>query len=488
MKNKIVKTFLSLLLIGGLSSCGDSFLKTDYNAGIDLDTGLATADNIKTALNGTYYNLYYYGFGGNYAVSIGDIASDLAYFNGSTGHFNDIYSYSVSPESTYLDYIWSYGYKISDNASRIIKASKAIRESLNSTDQASLDLYTAEAYGLRAIANLYMVNIFALPYKVDNGADNSDAPGIVVLDEPIQAFAKVERSTIAQTYTSIVNDLQEAIKLFNTLKNDRGFEYVNKAAVHGFLARTYLYMQEYDKAEAEAQATIDLFGGHIITNASEYKAQFTSLADGTETIFNIHTDGSNNLSANSPGTLWTKYGYMPNSTYGALLATNDIRNFFMDRNSTSSTEQSMGAKYLGVGDNPAVASQRLLGLPEMYLIVSESALKKSNTDLTTAKDALLKVAQRNPSITSTSDLPSDKAGLISFVEDERSRELIQEGHRFQDCRRWGKKISVYDLGDGLGFKYTNFEISKFCFPIPSSEINSGFGVLQTENWSSHLPK
>ncbi|MEO5180403.1 RagB/SusD family nutrient uptake outer membrane protein, partial [Bacteroides ovatus] len=57
-----------------------------------------------------------------------------------------------------------------------------------------------------------------------------------------------------------------------------------------------------------------------------------------------------------------------------------------------------------------------------------------------------------------------------------------EGHRFFDARRLGKIISVADGS------YTNFNIAKFVYPIPSFEVNSGFGVIQTEGWSNNLPR
>ena len=35
---------------------------------------------------------------------------------------------------------------------------------------------------------------------------------------------------------------------------------------------------------------------------------------------------------------------------------------------------------------------------------------------------------------------------------------------------------------------SNFDISKFVYPVPASEVNAGFGVLQTTGWDANLPK
>ena len=77
---------------------------------------------------------------------------------------------------------------------------------------------------------------------------------------------------------------------------------------------------------------------------------------------------------------------------------------------------------------------------------------------------------------------------MSFIKDERARELFQEGMRLYDLRRWNERGSVYaNSAPAIKFTYTNYEISNLVFPIPSAEINAGFGVTQN-NWTNTLPK
>ena len=89
-------------------------------------------------------------------------------------------------------------------------------------------------------------------------------------------------------------------------------------------------------------------------------------------------------------------------------------------------------------------------------------------------------AKRNPDL-DDSEIAEDQT-IIDVIDKERKLELVQEGHRFFGARRLGKIISV---ADGA---YTNFNIAKFVYPIPSFEVNSGFGVIQTEGWSDNLPR
>lgn len=486
MRKYIYIIFLAIVVLFTHTGC-DDFFGTKNREGVEVDGGLSTTTNVRTALNGAYYNLYYYKFCGNYAVSIGDIASDLTYFTFQGGHFTSIYSYNITDEDSYMLDIWEYGYKVADNATRIIEAYDNIYAEQTPTDQVDLDVMVAEAYGLRALAYLYMSNVFCLPYKVEEGGvNNGEELGLVILEKPVGVNDKVSRSTIAKTYEAMLSDLDKSLTYFTKVNKDRGFEYINPSAVHALKARIYLYMEDYTNAITEANTALAAQKGKIITDADAYKAMYTSLAtaDG-ETILNIHVDAANNLSANSPGTLWTKYYHMPSVKYGEYLDPLDIRQVLMERDDKN---LSTGGKFKGVTDNPAVSSQRLVGMPEMYLIIAEASLKKSAINISDAQKALLEVAKRNPDIKTVSDLPSTKNDLIKFVEDERVRELIQEGHRFQDCRRWGKKISVYLSNEATGtYKFNNFDVSKFCYPIPYAETSTGAGVEQNPNWSTTLP-
>ncbi|MDD2492108.1 MAG: RagB/SusD family nutrient uptake outer membrane protein, partial [Bacteroidales bacterium] len=75
--------------------------------------------------------------------------------------------------------------------------------------------------------------------------------------------------------------------------------------------------------------------------------------------------------------------------------------------------------------------------------------------------------------------PDNQDDLLTFIEDERVREFFQEGHRMYDLRRTGKAA---DIGGNSQFIFANF-----VYPIPVSEINAGFGVVQNPDWHLNLP-
>lgn len=475
------------MLTLGATSCGDKFLETNIYNGIDLDTGLNSVNNIGSALNGVYYRFYYYGFAGSYALNVADIASDLAYWNGEKGHFQNINQFTYQPTDSYLTAIWNYGYKVVDNSSRVIKACDELTPDVSASEQAELTLYKAEAKALRAYATLVMTNVFGHQIKV-NGQDYSNELGVVVVDEPVQAYAEVARNTVGECYAAIVKDLKDAIAGFEAVGDREDLFVIGEAATWGLLARTYLYMENYSEAINAAQKAISISGITTLTyDAKAYKALFNGGASNTESMFALAITASQNWSANSAGTLWSTYGISPSPYCVSLYGEDDIRTAIMAFEEEGAVPYYAGGKFSAYATgNPANATNYLINAPEMFLIQAEAYFKQS--DETSAKNALLVVAKRNTAITSTSDLPSG-AAFMDFLQNERARELVQEGHRLWDLRRWNKSVSLaaYD-SPNIKFRYTNKQLGDFLFPIPEGEINTGFGVVQTPNWQAVRPQ
>lgn len=491
MKNYILKGALAAMLCMGMTGCGDSFLDTDYYRGIDVDGGLNSAQNVNIALTGTYNALYDRYFAGNYATMIGDIPTDLSYWNGLTGHWDDIYRYSVVTTNLYLDYIWEYGYKVADYSSRIIKAGNEIYADQTPGDQELLDVCMAEAYGLRAYAYLTLTNVFGHQVKVD-GRDYSSQVGVVISEEPIAALTQVTRSSVGECYNMIVNDLKKSLDHFNKAGGDRGDKcYMTVAAVEGLLARVSLYLENWQDAKTYATQAIADGGVSTLTyDASAYHNLYNGGGSNIESYFYLDINSNQNWSANSCGTLWTTYNFSPSPKLQAMYGEQDVRTSIMgmDASSAPGVPVYAGGKFSHYSSgNAAYATNYLVNAPEMFLILAEANLKLN--DLDAAKDALLVVAKRNLAITTVADLPADAAGLFAFLKDERARELFQEGLRLWDLRRWGDPAQVEaNSAPNIAYTYNNYNISNLVYPIPESEINANWGVTQTEGWADSMPK
>ncbi len=487
---RILKPIVFIFSSAVLSSCGNGFLNTEYYEGIDVSYGLTNVDNVKIALNGTYEQLMSYYFAGAYSVLIGDIPTDIPYWNAEYGHFDTVYKYIYTDTDKYITGIWNYGCKIIDNSARIIHDAKSFYDSCTDSEKAELDLYLAEAYALRGYARLVLVNVYGHQAKVA-GQDYTSLPGIVIEDEPIEAYAEVSRATVGESYEALLSDFENALDHFEAAGGDRGNKfYIGKAATLGLLARANLYLENWNEAASYARRALEEAGiSSLAYDEDSYKALYYDESSNSESFFRLAVSATDNNGDFACGTYWSTYGFSPSVKAQELYNTTDCRTSIFTWNSESTPMKPKfgGGKYAHFSSgNPAYGTCCLVNAPEQFLIIAEADYE--NGDLDAAKDSLLVVAKRDAAITSVSDLPSSSDDFLAFLKDERARELFQEGHRLFDLRRYGEKAEVYAYGapDKL-YTYTDYDISDLIFPIPADEVNAGFGVDQNEGWSASMP-
>ena len=483
MKNKI-KYWIGLPVLL-LCSC-NNFLDLDTFQNIPAEDAYNTVEDVQNGLNGMYYALGYYYFYGRNVVALGDMAADNAVASSSTGHFLSINRYNFSDTDENLDYIWQGGYQVIDRATRTIRGAKSLltisREMhLTEKEAASLQSYISQCYALRALAEHVLVNVFALPYRA--GEANSQL-GIVLMDnDPIEPFTQVERSSVAQTYEQILRDIEEAGRWYTYVDNyNQNNEddlilldqfYMNRAAIYALEARVNLFMQNYERAIVAADSAVILRDASPVSNET-YLKMWSSTAISDEDILTISKSENDNLSANSLNNLYGSYRASLTDTVVKLFAATDIRLRLID------TRTLHPRKFDGIPTSQAVNNVPVFRVSEMMLIQAEAYARLGN--VSRSQEALLYTAKRNTAIETVGDLPSTAEGLLAFIVNERRREFFEEAFRWFDARRTGELISVSNGN------YTDFDVAAFVYPIPSSEINSGFGVTQNPGWENTLPK
>lgn len=470
---KIYKSLLCILAISVfITSCS---LDTDNYQDIPTENAYNSLQDVQNGMNGAYWALGTYRFYGKNVVAIGDMGADIALGSTSSGHYANFSRYVLNENTAELAQVWEYGYKVIDGCVRTINgANKVLTENKNLTDEdiAKINLYTSQCYSLKALASFTLVNIFGLPYN--QGIDNLGIP--LLTDKPLNAFENIERATVGATYTLILSDIANAKEYMEKalengdVKNPSAF-YLNEAAIYALEARVLLHMNDLPDAKIAAQRALSKIGGKDVSNEG-YVTMWSSIAISDEDIFTICKTADDNLSANALNTL---YG-----SYKGALVTNFVANFFdSDKDiRLNLINGSHPEKFDGIPTAQAVSNIPVFRKSEMYLIIAEAEAEAEN--ITLAQEALFYTAKRNIEITDPTDLPATKEDLLTFIERERVREFFQEGHRFYEARRTESKITV------AGNK-PNFDISKFVYPVPSTEINAGFGVVQNPNWADALP-
>ena len=475
----IYKLLLSSILTLSITACD---FDTENYQQIPTENAYQSVQDIQNGMNGAYYALGSYRFLGNYAIAYGDISADISRGNASTGHFYYQTNWIIDDTDEEMEDIWNYGFKIIDRCTRTIKGGKEILAKaeelfLSEDDIADALSYISQCYAMKALANYYLVNLFAYPYQA--GTDNLGLP--LVKDEPIEAFAKINRSTVGDTYTQIISDIEKAEEYAEESGIEPSAFYMGPMAIQALKARVYMSMGEYGTAKEAALAAIEMKGKGDGTGDDEepsdeaYVSMWTSLAITSEDLFTIAKSEADNLSANSLNTLYGSYGATLTNSAISLYGDNDIRGELVSSNRYGYTT----AKYNGLPTSAATSNIPVFRKSEMSLIIAE--VEARDNQIEAAQNYLFYTAKRDKDITSADMLPDNTSDLLDFIADERVREFAGEGHRFYDARRMGLKLDLQGSS-------SPFDVAKFVFPIPSSEINAGFCTQQNEGWEDGLPE
>ena len=476
MKKILLYLSLGVLILSGISSCD---METKPFTLIPTEDAFTNVSDIENGLHGVYRSLAYNNFLGRNATALGDMCSDVSVADPSTGHFIAMHTWAITEAEGILLDIWTGGYTTIDRAVRGINGAKDLIASgfyLNNSDEAIVNGAIAQMYALKALSTFVLTNIYGLPYKA--GTANDQMGVVLVKDAPIELFAVTTRATVAECYAAILADIQSAHEYMNKLsvsqKGSIDEFYMNEAAIYALEARVKLYMQDYAGAKAAANSAITGKGASPVNNDT-YMSMWKSIAITGEDIFTLAKSESDNLSANSLNTLYNSYGGKCSDFAIAKFAATDIRKDFFTANRRP-------LKFAGIGSAEAVNNVPVFRVSEMYLIIAEAEAASATGTVADAQTALLYTAKRNSAITSVSDLPNTKAALLTFIADERIRELFQEGHRFQDLRRTGAAATINNK--------PNFVLANFAYPIPAQELNATGGVdrsQQNPNWMDNLP-
>lgn len=460
---------IGAVLTMGLASCGDDYFDVDMDQNKTSETAFSSAKDVKNGMIGAYYALGNYRFYGRNVVAIGDMASDIAKADASSGHFVMLNTYQVTDTDGDLTDTWNYGYKVIDRCVRTINgAEKLLEAGVTEDDEYSISSYLSQCYALRALATFTLTNLFGLPYQP--GGANTQLGIILIKDKPYTNTDEVHRSTVAECYEQILSDIEKAKELYTDESEMNGSAqfYFNMAAIYALEARVNLFMGNYAKASEAAQNAIDERDSEGV-GADKYAAMWKSNAISNEDILTISKTNDDNLSANALNTLYGSYGGTVSPYVTGLFGENDVRATVLDYDQY---------KYVGLSGAAAVSNIPIFRVSEMYLIIAECEARLGNIDA--AQEAVCFTAERDADFDAEA-LPTTKDELLSFINDERVRELYLEGHRWFDARRQGMKITVASTKK-------DFDIAKFVYPIPADEINAGFGTEQNTGWEDNLPQ
>lgn len=463
--NKFIIASLAASFI--ITGCSKNFITKTPNDSIPTNEALASPSDLVTALNGAYAELRMTSYYGRDFPVIGDLMADNTYVEiKNSNRYIPQYKYTVLVTDGVPGEIWPIAY------TTILRVNNIIDSKVTGT---GVDATKAQAYALRALTYFKMVTYFASPYTADTSA--LGVP-LVLHYEPFDLPA---RSSVGTVYNQIVSDLTAAIP---SAPDYSSSVFLSKYAIEGLLAKVYLYMGDYQKAETTATDVINNSGFTLVTPAN-YAAFWQDpgiKSDAVEVMFEVNEDVLTNNGFDDLGGIYVNgYDdiYCSSQLYNLYSAT-DVRAQVLIPNSTTKSGAAaiVVNKYPNAGnsdrDNPKV-----LRLSEVYLIAAEAAAK--NSDEPTALILLnTLMANRDPSFAGYTD---NGQALIDDIVQERRKELAFEGDRFFDMNRLGLAIARGANPGAIPTAPLNiaYPFSGRLAPIPQAEIEANPNIASQQN-------
>lgn len=408
---KTVNGIMSMvLLIGLFNGCAKVLdVPSDKSLAIPRNAG-----DLQALMDRDLYTIWDY-------PSADEESSDDLYLTGTDYR-------SISENADQQRYLWApyHIFKTTNewmNAYRAVNTMNIVLESVEKFEkqnQPGLTYVKGQALVWRATRFLEVAKIWTMPYDAATATSDLGIPIRLQSDFNIPSY----RSTLQETYDRILRDLHEAVPLLT--ENPISPMRPSRQAAYGMLARVYLGMRNYDAAGRYADSCLLLRDALIDYNTVNTAAVNPFTLMNKEVVFHFYSTAGAFLNPNM--------ARVPQTLY-AMYQMGDLRReaFYLANNDGSFRFK---GSYLGTSGGNMFKG---ITTAEMYLIRAEAHARAGRTTQALA-DLRHLINHRWDNTLQAPDLTAgSEEEAISLVLDERRRELVRRGLRWDDIRRLNKE-------------------------------------------------
>jgi hypothetical protein len=472
MKTKYI--ILTLITTISLTAC-KKFIEVEPKQVLLNEKAITTFRDLESVLFGAYDGLQSGNVGGGNVSFYADLmADDLEPLSNKLAPFGtqEIFDGATSVQISALRDMWRDSYATINRCNNVIDVIDNNR--LNGSDfEQNKNRFKAEALFIRSLVNYNLLQLWALPYDVNNKGNNIQ-PGIVLRTLPIKEFddpnIKAQRNTVEECYAQIIKDLSESENLFSISGLFTSTNRASQNASRALLARVSLVCGNYAAATSYAKQIINSGTYTLASDSSKFLTlyqvngdnltRFPNLPEVICQLVNTREDNVGNLDGS----------YSINNFLRLKFDITDL--FQAEDDRPARLIQSFGSKFTLKHRKAAGViipnNIILLRLAEMYLVLAEASVLANNSVTIEALTAYNTLRQRNIGYDFIAENTTDVNDFLNKVRLERRLELMCEnGDRYTTLRR---------LGLPLGSGSTNY--GKYLFKIPQEEIAGNPEIIQ----------
>lgn len=464
---------------------------------IIADKAINTLEELDQAAIGVYDTFKSGALYSGYLTLLPDIQCDLAHaINGYTNTYGNIWRWDILSTNSEITSVYAALYEVIARANFLLEYAPRVEPTLATDEQFSTyEQICGEAYFARALAYSELIRLYCKSYE--SSAQAREELGVVIVtkyntDEPMQ------RSTLAESYAQVIDDLDRAAELMDIdeqtlVGNIYNATYFNEYTVYALRARVALYMRDWESAIEYSSRVIDS-GYYLLSSAStaitsdmSHFAYMWAYDDATEIIwkvgFTINSHGG------ALGQVFFNYDYrtmkpdyVPSEWVLGLYDAQDLRygTYFYTYTTGHSHALSWPLLVKYFGNMNFFNSQILhtsmpkpLRLAEQYLIRAEALVQGRGNYTLAGEDIATLQRARYQSFGGGVSLNAGNA--MTIIEEERVKELYMEGFRLMDLKRWHKGFErtpqSESIANGSSLRVET-DNPLFVWPIPQHELES----------------
>lgn len=439
------------------ASCESLDIEPGVNDVIEPD--FENIDDLNKTLIGAYEGLKKEGAYTGFIIALGEWpADDLKISSDNTGQGAIIHEWDYEQGDADLEDCWEDMYNVIRRANFVVLNA----DNFTGDDAVLAAQYRAEALLIRALAHYELSEIFGEKFNGGNGL------AVPYLTDPVDIFQKSSRITFGEMFGNIKGDINDAL---GNLSSDFDPNRVSPALGYGLLARIALLEEDWSTAVTNATNAIN--DAPALADQDGYTLMFGENDEDGESIFKVGLN-PDDQQLNDP--------FFADGVGSRFEPTNDLLSLYDDNDVRLSTNFAMldGKliinKYRGPDTNRDLHEPFVMRTSEMYLIRAEA-----NAALNNDGDALADLdAIRAIRITGFTSPGESGDALDLAVRSERRKELVYEGFRFFDIRRYDEDVVRNDCtSDVCTLSKDDF---KFIYPIPRAEIFANENMVQNDGY------
>jgi len=453
-KIKIVSVITTLVaFLIAINACTTSDLDPSTEQNKPVEGGITSDQNLYGILKGMYSRMTSSGYYGRDYIINNEVRSDNCFSNGNSGRFTTQAGFKYDANTGFF---WDEAYATIASANIVI----GVDPTTLSGDQDFIKHMQGQAYAIRALVHFDLVKQYGQQHV-------GGTLGVPYVTQFKGDDLTPARNTVDEVQTMIMSDLETAFSMMDE-SYDISKEFISKYAAKALEARVAAYFEDWATAKTAAEAVINT-GNYEIVSASNYVASFGT-DEPVNSIFELAFNATDNQGINGLAYIYRTTG---GGSYGDVQVIDEVEDLYESGDVRADILGWEGTMLRNIGkypDNQGYDNVNVIRYEEIILIYAEALLE-------TGGDALTQINK----ITSNRGASLYTSVTKDDILNERRKEFIFEGHRFEDLTRFQKDIEKISLQQNF-LETIPYGDPILAWPIPQSEIDANSNMVQNDGY------